>query len=118
MIEIQQKSEQLEQFNYIASHDLQEPLRTLSNFVILIQEDYGCQLCDDLKLHLKDMDDAVSKMAILVRSISDIGRLGRNKKLTKQNSYDILQNVCKNLSSLIDDAKLTIKIEVLWSFSY
>ncbi|MBF4519537.1 PAS domain S-box protein [Flavobacterium sp. ANB] len=111
MIEIQQKSEQIEQFNYIASHDLQEPLRTLSNYVILIQEDYGCQLCDDLKLHLKDMDNAVSKMALLVRSISDIGRLGRNKKLTKENSYDILKNVSKNLSSLIDDAKLTIKIE-------
>lgn len=111
MIEIQQKSEQIEQFNYIASHDLQEPLRTLSNYVILIQEDYGCQLCDELKLHLKDMDNAVSKMALLVRSISDIGRLGRNKKLTKENSYDILKNVSKNLSSLIDDAKLTIKIE-------
>ncbi|PWJ92216.1 PAS/PAC sensor signal transduction histidine kinase [Flavobacterium araucananum] len=111
IIELQQKTEQIEQFNYIASHDLQEPLRTLSNYVNLIEEDYGYQLCDKLKLHLKNMDIAVSKMALMIRSISDIGRLGRDKKLTPENSYEILQNIIENLGDLINDAKIRIKLE-------
>ncbi|WP_116788661.1 sensor histidine kinase [Flavobacterium psychrotrophum] len=111
MIELQMKNKEMEEFNYIASHDLQEPLRTLSNYVTLIEEDYGNELCDELKLHLKTMDNAVSRMSLLVHSILDFGRLGRDKLLSIENCNGIVQNVIEDLGTLIHDAQAVIKID-------
>lgn len=111
MIELKIKNQEMEQFNYIASHDLQEPLRTLSNYIVLLEEDYPEQIDDEIKIHLKTMDNAISRMKLLVRSILDFGRLGRDKKLAYINSKTIVDNVITDLGSLIDCTSATIIID-------
>lgn len=111
MIELQLKNEEMEQFNYIASHDLQEPLRTLSNYIMLIEEDYEDELSDDVKMHLKTMDMAVSRMSLLVRSILDFGRLGRDKVLVSADCGKIVENVIEDLGSLIKNTGATVEID-------
>ena len=50
---LQFKNKELEQFSYITSHDLQEPLRTVLSFLDVIQEDYADKLDNDLNVYLK-----------------------------------------------------------------
>lgn len=62
MIELQLKNKEMEQFNYIASHDLQEPLRTLSNYLLLIEEDHGNDLSDEYNLMKSDYNSVITKL--------------------------------------------------------
>ncbi len=111
VIELKIRNQEMEQFNYIASHDLQEPLRTLSNYIMLLEEDYSEILNDEIKEHLKTMDNAVSRMKLLVRSILDFGRLGQDKKLTYIDSKTIVNNVITDLGGLIESTGATIAID-------
>lgn len=109
--ELKLKNQEMEQFNYIASHDLQEPLRTVSNYIMLLNEDYEEELNDEIKMHLDTMDDAVKRMSLLVRSLLDFGRLGRDKKLVRSNCNAIVNTVIQDLSSLIELSNANIIIE-------
>jgi len=109
--ELQLKNQELEHFNYIASHDLQEPLRTVSNYIMLLEEDYPEQIDDEIRTHLASMNAAVSRMSQLVRSLLDFGRLGRNRKLSLTNCCNLITNVTDDLNGLIKKSGATITIQ-------
>ncbi|MXN92910.1 PAS domain S-box protein [Flavobacterium sp. Sd200] len=110
LIELQLKNQELEHFNYIASHDLQEPLRTVSNYIMLLEEDYPEQMNDEIKTHLGTMNSAVSRMSLLVRSLLDFGRLGKNKTLSLINCQELIANVVADLNGLISKNNATITV--------
>lgn len=99
--ELRIKNTEIERFTYIASHDLQEPLRTVTNYLELLQEDYPELMTDEITSHLETMRSAVGRMSILVRSLLDYGRLGQNKILVNTDCNVLLQNVIADLNSLI-----------------
>jgi PAS domain S-box-containing protein len=109
--ELQYKNQELEQFNYIASHDLQEPLRTVSNYIKLLEEDYPEQINDEIKSHLFAMDAAIIRMSTLVKSLLCFGKLGRDKKMTHINCNELLKNVLADLSGLIAKKEAVIEID-------
>jgi PAS domain S-box-containing protein len=111
LIELKVKNQEMEQFNYIASHDLQEPLRTVSNYIMLLKEDYPDQIDEEIEIHLGMMDSAVSRMSMLVRSMLDFGRLGRDKKLIETDCNVCLANVIADLNNLINKNGATVVIE-------
>lgn len=113
MVELESKNRELEQLNYIASHDLQDPLRTILNYIGLLEEDYAQELNDDVKGYLKDMNAAVIRMTVLVKSILDFGRLGRDKKLKLTDCNKALKNVLYDLNQRIEKEKATINIQQL-----
>jgi PAS domain S-box-containing protein len=108
--ELQLKNQELEHFNYIASHDLQEPLRTVSNYIMLLEEDYPEQINDEIRVHLGTMSSAVSRMSQLVRSLLDFGRLGKNRKLSLTKCCKIINDVKADLNGLIQKNNATITI--------
>ncbi|WP_020212718.1 sensor histidine kinase [Flavobacterium rivuli] len=108
--ELQLKNQELEHFNYIASHDLQEPLRTVSNYIMLLEEDYPEQINDEIRMHLSTMNSAVSRMSQLVRSLLDFGRLGKNRKLSLTDCCSIITNVKADLNGLIKQTNAVITI--------
>ena len=109
--ELQLKNQELEQFNYIASHDLQEPLRTVSNYINLLEEDYPEQINEEIQGHLGVMEAAVSRMSMLVRSLLDFGRLGRNRKLVLTDTATLVQHVIADLDNLIKTSGAIIIVE-------
>jgi PAS domain S-box-containing protein len=111
LIELKVKNQEMEQFSYIASHDLQEPLRTVSNYIMLLKEDYPEQIDEEIQIHLGMMDSAVSRMSMLVRSMLDFGRLGRDKKLSATDCNLCLSNVIADLNNLIIQNGATVIIE-------
>lgn len=109
--ELQMKNLELEQFNYIASHDLQEPLRTVTNYINLLEEDYPEQINEEIRQHLGVMDAAVSRMSMLVRSLLDFGRLGRNRKLILTDTATLVEHVIADLDNLIKTSGAIIIVE-------
>lgn len=110
MSEIQIKSHEMEQFIYIASHDLQEPLRTLLNYIQLLEEDYPEQLNGEICEHLSVMKSAITRMGVLVRSLLDYGRLGQNRVLALTNVGKIVKDVLADLNTLIKTTGTTVEV--------
>lgn len=113
MSALELKNKELEQFNYIASHDLQEPLRTVSNYIQILEEDFSGQLDEEAKNYLKTISRATVRMSMLVRTLLEFSKLGRNKKMVALDCNTIVKNVVSDLNSLIDETKTTILIDDL-----
>lgn len=113
MSELGIKNKELEQFAYIASHDLQEPLRTISNYIQIIEEDYSEEMENETKAHLKTIHKATVRMNSLIKALLDFSRLGRNSKLTKVDFGKIVDEVISDLENLIRKTNTSIQVENL-----
>lgn len=70
-------NQELEQFAYIASHDLQEPLRMIGNFVQLLEEEMGNRMNPDEKVYVNYIVDGVTRMSDLIIDLLQYSRVGR-----------------------------------------
>jgi signal transduction histidine kinase len=109
---LQQKNEELEQFAFVASHDLKEPVRMVTSFMGLLKSKYGGQL--DEKAH-SYMDFAINGGIRMQRMISDLLELSRTARQDAVKEFidlnDILQEAKQNIFKLIEEnhAEIIIK---------
>jgi len=82
--ELARSNRELEQFAYMASHDLQEPLRMVASFTALLAEDLGDSLDDDNRLHLDFARDGAVRMQQLVNDLLEYSRVGRGADLSRR----------------------------------
>ena len=104
------KNKELEQFNYIASHDLQEPLRTVSNYIQILEEDFSKELSGEVRNHLHTIGRATTRMSMLVHSLLDFSRLGQNRKLVFTDCGFVVKNVIADLDRLIKTTGAVITV--------
>ncbi len=109
-IELEIKNKELEQFAYIASHDLQEPLRTVSNYMQVFEEDYLPLLDDRAIKYLHSVNAATQRMSILIKSILAFSRLGKNARLSLVDCNVLINKVISNLDTLITTSNTFIEI--------
>ena len=99
----------LQQFAYVASHDLQEPLRAVAGCVQILQKRYQGQLdtrADDLIRHAVD---GVSRMQTLINDLLAYSRVGtRGKDFEPTNCNNVLKVALANLSAAIAEAGAVI----------
>ncbi|MDV6236935.1 PAS domain S-box protein [Leptospira ellisii] len=111
--ELEAKNKELEQFAYLASHDLQEPLRTVSNYIQILEEDYGKVLDGSGTKHLKTIDLATKRMSALVKALLLYSRIGRDRKLVKTDCNLLLAEVISDLENLISKSGARISTQEL-----
>lgn len=99
--ELERKNKELEQFAYISSHDLQEPLRTISNYIQVIQEDYKDDLNEDVIAYFEAISNSTERMRTLILALLDYSKLGRNRKLIEVDSNQVVSEVLEDLNQLI-----------------
>ena len=75
--ELARSNRDLEQFAYVASHDLQEPLRMVSSYTTLLAEDLGDNLDDSARRYLHYAHDGAERMHQLVNDLLRFSRVGR-----------------------------------------
>ncbi len=106
-IEIEQVNKQLkitnkelEQFVYVASHDLQEPLRTTISFVELLQRQYLGKLDEKADKYLNFIFDASKRMKILITDLLDFSRIGSKAEIEKVDCNLVFNNVMADILAL------------------
>jgi len=109
-VELEVKNKELEQFAYIASHDLQEPLRTVSNYIQIFEEDYVEQLDGNARKYLRSVNNATKRMSMLVKALMEYSRLGRAKRLTYSDCGKIISDVIADLQTMIKSASAVIHV--------
>jgi PAS domain S-box-containing protein len=110
-------NQELKQFAYTASHQLQEPIRTVTNYSRIIEEDYSGLLGEEGLKHLQTIEDATSRMAKLIDSLLEYSRLGRNRKLVHSDCRKLIDNVISDLKDLIIKSKAEIEVTAMPSLS-
>jgi PAS domain S-box-containing protein len=107
--EIKRSNESLEQFAYVAFHDLQEPLRVMSNYSQLLEKRYKEKLDKDADDFIGFIVDAARRMQKLISDLLEYSRLGRKENpVTEVDSNKLVDRVIKNLSETIKSAGATV----------
>lgn len=78
---LERSNRDLEQFAYVASHDLQEPLRKVASFCQLIEQRYADQLDDKGRLYIDYAVDGAKRMQSLIAGLLEFSRVGRTTEL-------------------------------------
>ena len=102
----------LEQFAYVASHDLQEPLRQISGFVRLLQRDYEPLFDTNAKEFFDFIQEGANRMQSLINDLLQYSRVGRNKKaFSSVDLNEVCHTASRNLQARIAEtgAYITIK---------
>ena len=111
---LNRKNEELEQFAYVASHDLQEPLRMVSNFVSQIKEKYEPILDDKGKTYISFAVEGARKMRQTILELLNFSRVGRyDGELELINLNHIIEEVKVSLQNTILEKNVTIQYQHL-----
>jgi light-regulated signal transduction histidine kinase (bacteriophytochrome) len=104
MTELRRSNQELDEFAYIASHDLKEPLRGIHNYASFLQEDYSGMLDDEARNYLERIQRLTERLSALIDRILAYSRLGRSEFATEMVDVDaVLDRVAEDLKSLLDD---------------
>jgi PAS domain S-box-containing protein len=109
-VELARINKELQQFTYIASHDLQEPLRTVSNYIEIFRDDYGDLLKGEAHHCLESISAANRRMSLLVRTLLDYSRLGVGKERVQSSCAKIIQHVITDLDAMIQHSGTQIQV--------
>jgi len=102
-------NQELEQFAYVASHDLQEPLRMITGYTSLLGKRYAGKLDKDADEFIGFAVDAAKRMQSLINDLLTYSRVGTKKKeLTHTDCEAVLAGVLKTLELATQDAAATI----------
>lgn len=93
----------LEQFAYVASHDLQEPLRKVGSFAQLLQEECSGQFSEDANEYVSVVVKGVERMKTLVQDLLEFSRVGRQEHQLS----DVDANAC--LRTALDHLEVAIR---------
>ncbi|HEV8082993.1 MAG TPA: two-component regulator propeller domain-containing protein [Chitinophagaceae bacterium] len=107
-IDLETKNKEMEQFAYIASHDLQEPLRTTSSFVKLLQKQYEGKFDEKADKYFTFISEASDRMKMLIKNLLDFSRIGNKKELEQVDCDKILSNVLADLGIAISESRAEI----------
>jgi len=110
-LEIQNK--ELEQFVYIASHDLQEPLLNISNFAELLRLEYGDKLDETAEMYLGVIRHCTHRMRDLIKDLLDYSRIGRRKALVPVDCQQLIDMVKEDLSTQLRQTGAVIQCDAL-----
>lgn len=102
LLKLEKSNKELEQFAYIASHDLQEPLRMVASYMTLLEQKYKDQLDDRAKQYIYYAVDGSKRMGYLIRDLLVYSRVtSKAKEFTEVDLNKTYLNVMNDLQILI-----------------
>ena len=112
--ELTRSNQELEQFAYVASHDLQEPLRMVSSFTQLLAQRYGDKLDQDAREFIGYAVDGANRMQRLIQDLLSYSRITtRGQLFSPVDAHDALGEAIINLQSAIRESGALVTNEDL-----
>jgi PAS domain S-box-containing protein len=109
MIELKRSNQELKQFAYVASHDLQEPLRMVSSFTQLLERKYKNELDEEALEYINYAVDGAKRMQLLINDLLAYSRVNtKGGKLEDVDLEKVLDEVLFNLEILIEENQAVI----------
>ncbi|MDQ3108623.1 MAG: PAS domain S-box protein [Bacteroidota bacterium] len=111
---LQTSNAELEQFAYIASHDLQEPLRKISTFTQMLEKKLGNNLDEIEKNYLKKINNSSARMTTLIRDVLAYSELSKQNDGFKEVPLDKIAADCiTDFELLIEEKGATVQVRNL-----
>ena len=108
-VELRRSNSELEQFAYVASHDLQEPLRKVASFCQLLDKRYGTELDGRGKQYIDFAVDGAKRMQVLINDLLTFSRVGRvHDSWTPVELDRSLDRALANLAMVIEESGTTV----------
>jgi len=113
-VELARSNKELEEFAYVASHDLQEPLRKIISFSKLLEEKEGGKLDEESQDYLQRVVSGAGRMRHLIEDLLTYSRVMRKQQpFTPVDLNELVKNVLLDLELRILETEASIKIENL-----
>jgi PAS domain S-box-containing protein len=112
--DLERSNKELEEFAYVASHDLQEPLRKIANFSEMLVTQYQGRLDEQAERYFGYVIDGAKRMQALINDLLSYSRVGRAElTLVPASLEDILMGTLSNLQALIQESGAEISHDPL-----
>ncbi len=112
--ELEKTVKELTEFNHVASHDLQEPLRKIQTFISRIEDKEVENLSENGKTYFERIKNAASRMRILIDDLLQYSRTSRTKNdFEKVDLNTTIENAISELSETIKEKKAVVDFEKL-----
>lgn len=112
--DLKRSNEELEQFAYVSSHDLQEPLKTIGFYLSQLEKKCNDVLDPEGKEYIHNAIDGSKRMSRLINDLLQYARLEKNSEpFKKVDTGKVLKNVLKNMTEYIQVNKANIKFNDL-----
>lgn len=117
--ELERKNAEMEQFAYVASHDLQEPLNTIQGFISLLSMKLEGTADPEVSQYLRYIQQSSVRMTNLIKGLLDYSRIGKGTLMSKVNCNAVVEDVKADLMSAIRESNAVIEIDELpWVMGY
>ncbi|WP_165485131.1 PAS domain-containing sensor histidine kinase [Legionella rowbothamii] len=110
---LESSNAELERFAYVASHDLQEPIRMINNFGELLLTEKQDKLDEEGKEYLKIMTDAGLRMRAVINDLLAYSRIHEDSENIFFDGESILKSALENIKALIEEQKAEVTHEPL-----
>ncbi|MGL1888357.1 MAG: ATP-binding protein [Reichenbachiella sp.] len=110
------KNKELEQFAYMASHDLQEPLNTIIGFSQLLESFCKDQMDDSAGLYMGHILTATARMKDLIKGVLDYSRINAELKPSLINTKDMVNDVIVTMDHLIKEHNAILSVKEMPDF--
>ncbi|PYF76854.1 PAS domain S-box-containing protein [Pedobacter nutrimenti] len=111
--ELELRNKELEHFAYVASHDLQEPLLTVTSFIELLKEEYAERLDENAEMYLNFIKQSSERMRSMIKGLLDYSRLGRKLEIAEVDCNVLMKEIKEDLFINIKLGHATIIYENL-----
>lgn len=111
--ELKRSNQELEQFAYVASHDLQEPLRAVIAYTQLLEQDHPHHLDPRSNQYMAFVIDGATRMQQLIQDLLIYSRVGQRSPRSQTDCNAVLQQVLANLQVAIAESHATITADPL-----